>query len=167
MSIIGLDLSTRGPRGLRQSSSVEIDKAYLSTPRAIEFSTENDQTAHGFFYPPTNDDYEAPAEERPPLIVISHGGPTSATTTTLKLNIQYWTSRGFGVLDVNYGGTTGYGTEYRRRLNGQWGVVDVDDCVNAARYLGERGEADGNRLMMRGGRAGGYTQTEARTLRAV
>src|SRR5947207_14695324 len=157
MSIIGLDLSTRGPRGLRQSSSVEIDKAYLSTPRAIEFSTENDQTAHGFFYPPTNDDYEAPAEERPPLIVISHGGPTSATTTTRKLNIQYWTSRGFGVLDVNYGGSTGHGRAYRERPNGQWGVVDPAGCATGARCLVERGEADGTSGAVSGRSAGGCT----------
>jgi dipeptidyl aminopeptidase/acylaminoacyl peptidase len=101
------------------------------------------------------------------LIVISHGGPTSASTTTLKLTIQYWTSRGFGVLDVNYGGSSGYGTEYRRRLNGGWGVVDVDDCVNGARYLVERGEADGDRLIIRGGSAGGYTTLAALTFRDV
>jgi dipeptidyl aminopeptidase/acylaminoacyl peptidase len=166
-SVISLDLSTRETRELRRSSSVEIDNGYLATPRAIEFPTENDLTAHAFFYPPTNDDYEAPAEERPPLIVIGHGGPTSASTTTLKLNIQYWTSRGFGVLDVNYGGSTGYGRAYRERLNGQWGVVDVDDCANGARYLVERGEADGNRLIIRGGSAGGYTTLAALTFRDV
>lgn len=167
MSIIGLDVSTRETFGLRQSTTVEIDKGYLSTPRAIEFPTENDLTAHAFFYPPTNHDYDAPAEERPPLIVISHGGPTSASTTTLKLSIQYWTSRGFGVLDVNYGGSTGYGRTYRERLNGQWGVVDVDDCANGARYLVERGDADGNRLIIRGGSAGGYTTLAALTFRDV
>lgn len=167
MATVILDLSTLEPRELRQSSSVEIDPGYLSIPRAIEFPTENDLTAHTFFYSPTNRDYEAPADERPPLIVISHGGPTSASTTTLKLNIQYWTSRGFGVLDVNYGGSTGYGRAYRERLNGQWGVVDVDDCANGARYLVERGEADGNRLIIRGGSAGGYTTLAALTFRDV
>lgn len=167
MSIISLDLSTREPRVLRPSSTVEIDKGYLSAPRAIEFPTENDLTAHAFFYPPTNHDYEAPPEERPPLIVISHGGPTSASNTTLKLSIQYWTSRGFGVLDVNYGGSTGYGRTYRERLNGQWGIVDVDDCANGARYLVKRGEADGNRLIIRGGSAGGYTTLAALTFRDV
>jgi dipeptidyl aminopeptidase/acylaminoacyl peptidase len=167
LSIVSLDLTTREPRILRQSSSIEIDKAYLSIPRAIEFPTENELTAHGFFYAPASGDYQAPAGERPPLIVISHGGPTSASTTTLKLNIQYWTSRGLGVLDVNYGGSTGYGTAYRRRLNGQWGVVDVDDCVNGARYLVERGEADGDRLIIRGGSAGGYTTLAALTFRDV
>jgi dipeptidyl aminopeptidase/acylaminoacyl peptidase len=167
MSIVECDLATNNTRVLRASSSVTVDQAYLSIPRSIEFPTENDLTAHAFFYPPTNRDYEAPAGERPPLIVISHGGPTSASTTTLKLTIQYWTSRGFGVLDVNYGGSNGYGTEYRRRLNGQWGVVDVDDCVNGARYLVERGEADGDRLIIRGGSAGGYTTLAALTFRDV
>ncbi len=167
LSIVSLDLTTREQRILRQSSAIEIDKGYLSIPRAIEFPTENELTAHAFFYPPASRDYLAPAGERPPLIVISHGGPTSASTTTLKLNIQYWTSRGLGVLDVNYGGSTGYGTGYRRRLNGQWGVVDVDDCINGARYLVERAEADGERLIIRGGSAGGYTTLAALTFRDV
>ena len=167
MSTVCVDLETREASLLRRSSSVEVDEGYLSIPQQVEFPTENGLTAHAFFYPPTNRDYEAPANERPPLIVISHGGPTSATTTTLKLNIQYWTSRGFGVLDVNYGGSTGYGRAYRERLNGQWGVVDVDDCANGARYLVERGEADGNRLIIRGGSAGGYTTLAALTFRDV
>jgi dipeptidyl aminopeptidase/acylaminoacyl peptidase len=164
-SVVCVDLGTREPRMLRQSSSVEVDAGYLSIPQAIEFPTEHNLTAHAFFYPPTNHNYEAPDAERPPLIVISHGGPTSASTTTLKLSIQYWTSRGFGLLDVNYGGSTGYGRAYRERLNGQWGVVDVDDCANGARYLVERGEADGNRLIIRGGSAGGYTTLAALTFR--
>jgi dipeptidyl aminopeptidase/acylaminoacyl peptidase len=167
LCIVSLDLTTREPSILRQSSTIEVDTAYLSIPRAIEFPTENQLNAHAFFYPPASRDYGAAAGERPPLIVISHGGPTSASTTTLKLSIQYWTSRGLGVLDVNYGGSTGYGTEYRRRLNGQWGVVDVDDCVNGARYLVERGEADGGRLIIRGGSAGGYTTLAALTFRDV
>jgi dipeptidyl aminopeptidase/acylaminoacyl peptidase len=167
VSIIALDLATRELDVLRQSSAVEVDTAYLSIPRAIEFPTEESMTAHAFFYPPSNVDYESPEDERPPLIVMSHGGPTSASTMSLKLSIQYWTSRGFGVLDVNYSGSTGYGTEYRRRLNGQWGVVDVDDCVNGARYLVQRGEADGNRLIIRGGSAGGYTTLAALTFRDV
>ena len=166
-SIVRLNLETRETSVLRRSSSVSVDERYLSIARQIEFPTENGLTAHAFFYPPTNLDYEAPTDEKPPLIVISHGGPTAATTTTLKLNIQYWTSRGFGVLDVNYGGSTGYGRQYRERLNGQWGVVDVDDCANGARYLVERGEADGNRLIIRGGSAGGYTTLAALTFRDV
>jgi dipeptidyl aminopeptidase/acylaminoacyl peptidase len=96
---------------------------------------------------------------------MSHGGPTSATATSLRLGIQYWTSRGIAVLDVNYGGSTGYGRAYRRSLDGQWGVVDVDDCVNGARALVERGEVDGNRLAITGGSAGGYTTLCALTFR--
>ncbi|HSE37807.1 MAG TPA: S9 family peptidase, partial [Blastocatellia bacterium] len=167
MSVVSVDTGTGDSSVLRQSSSIAMDEGYLSIPRQIEFPTEHGLKAHAFFYPPTNRDYEAPADECPPLIVISHGGPTSASTTTLKLSIQYWTSRGFGVLDVNYGGSTGYGREYRERLNGQWGVVDVDDCANGARYLVERGEADGNRLIIRGGSAGGYTTLAALTFRDV
>jgi dipeptidyl aminopeptidase/acylaminoacyl peptidase len=124
-------------------------------------------TAHAFYYPPKNKDYEAPEGEKPPLIVISHGGPTGATSSTLSLRIQYWTSRGIGVVDVNYGGSTGYGRAYRERLNGNWGVVDVDDCANAARFLVEQGKADGERLIIRGGSAGGYTTLAALTFRNV
>ncbi|MGN6718805.1 MAG: alpha/beta hydrolase family protein, partial [Candidatus Binatia bacterium] len=102
-------------------------------------------------------DYTAPRNEKPPLVVISHGGPTSSSSTSLKYSIQYWTSRGIAVLDVNYGGSSGYGRAYRERLNGQWGIVDVDDCVNGARYLVDHGEVDGRRLAIRGGSAGGYT----------
>ena len=166
-SIVQLNLTTSKIEALRRSSNVDVDEGYLSIPQAIEFPTENGLTAHAFFYPPKNRDDVAPDDEKPPLIVISHGGPTSATTTTLNLSIQYWTSRGFGVLDVNYGGSTGYGREYRQRLNGQWGIVDVDDCVNGARYLVERGEVDGNRLAIRGGSAGGYTTLAALTFRDV
>jgi dipeptidyl aminopeptidase/acylaminoacyl peptidase len=166
-SIVQLDLATGKTEVLRRSSNVEVAPGYLSVPRALEFPTEKGLAAHAFFYPPKNLDCAAPAGERPPLIVISHGGPTGATTTTLKLNIQYWTSRGFGVLDVNYGGSTGYGRAYRERLNGNWGIVDVDDCANGARYLVDRGEADGERLIIRGGSAGGYTTLAALTFRDV
>ena len=167
LSIVRVDLATRQINVLKQSNSVEVDDGYLSFAQQVEYPTEHGLTAYAFFYPPTNRDYEAESTERPPLIVISHGGPTAATTTTLKLNIQYWTSRGFGVLDVNYGGSTGYGRSYRERLNGQWGVVDVNDCVNGARYLADRGYADINRLIIRGGSAGGYTTLAALTFRDV
>jgi len=167
LSIVRVDLTTQQTTVLRRSSAVEVDEGYLSFAQQVEYPTEQGRTAYAFFYPPTNRDYEADAAERPPLIVISHGGPTSATTTTLKLNIQYWTSRGFGVLDVNYGGSTGYGRAYREWLDGQWGVVDVDDCVNGARYLAEGAEADIDRLIIRGGSAGGYTTLAALTFRDV
>ncbi len=166
-SIVQLDLATRRLEVLRRSSEIAIDSGYLSQPRAIEFPTEHELTAHAFFYPPQNRDFVAPAGERPPLLVMSHGGPTGATTPTLRLTIQYWTSRGIAVLDVNYGGSAGYGRAYRRRLNGQWGIVDVDDCVNGARYLAERGEVDGHRLAITGGSAGGYTTLCALTFRDV
>jgi dipeptidyl aminopeptidase/acylaminoacyl peptidase len=164
-SIIELDLDTYRTQVLRRSSSVTIEPGYLSIPEPIEFPTEHGLTAYAFYYPPHNRDYVAPENERPPLIVHSHGGPTGSTDNVFNLGIQYGTSRGFAVLDVNYGGSTGYGREYRRRLEGQWGVVDIDDCVNGARYLVERGLADGNRLAITGGSAGGYTTLAALTFR--
>jgi len=166
-SVVQLNLATRRPEVLRRSSEIAMDAGYLSSPQEIEFPTEHGLTAHAFFYAPQNLDYLAPADERPPLLVFIHGGPTGATSSTLSLGIQYWTSRGMAVLDVNYGGSTGYGRAYRQRLEGQWGVVDVDDCVNGARYLVERGEVDGNRLAIRGGSAGGYTTLSALTFRDV
>jgi dipeptidyl aminopeptidase/acylaminoacyl peptidase len=149
----------------RQSFEVSVDGGYISVPEAIEYPTENGLRAHGFYYPPTNKDVVAPDGERPPLLVRSHGGPTAAASSVLNLDVQYWTSRGIGILDVNYGGSTGYGREYRQRLDGQWGVVDVDDCVNAARYLVARGDVDGARLLIDGGSAGGYTTLCALTFR--
>jgi dipeptidyl aminopeptidase/acylaminoacyl peptidase len=124
-------------------------------------------TAHGFFYAPRNKDFAAPAGERPPLVVHSHGGPTGATTASFRPSYQYWTSRGFAVVDVNYGGSTGYGRAYRERLRGQWGVVDVEDCVAAAEFLVSRGEADPDRLCITGGSAGGYTTLCALTFTDV
>jgi len=167
LSIVRLDLATHQVEVLRRSTNVTVDAGYLSIPKAIEFPTENGLTAHAFFYAPRNQEYTGPSGERPPLIVKSHGGPTAATSTTLSWAVQYWTSRGFAVLDVNYGGSSGYGRVYRQRLNGQWGVVDVDDCVNGARYLVKIGEVDGDRLAIRGGSAGGYTTLCALTFRNI
>jgi dipeptidyl aminopeptidase/acylaminoacyl peptidase len=164
-AIVRLDLETRTFKVLRRSSTLEIDTAYLSTPRAVEFPTEDGRTAHGFFYPPKNRDYSAPDGEQPPLLVESHGGPTAAAATALSLGIQYWTSRGIAVLDVNYGGSTGFGRAYRERLKDKWGMIDVDDCANGARYLVGQGEVDGDRLMITGGSAGGYTTLCALTFR--
>jgi dipeptidyl aminopeptidase/acylaminoacyl peptidase len=163
--IVKFDVSTGQFETLRRSNELETYPQYFSVPRAIEFPTEGGLIAHGFFYPPQNPDYRAPDNEKPPLIVKSHGGPTAAASTALSLSIQYWTSRGFAVLDVNYGGSTGYGRQYRERLNKKWGIVDVDDCVNGARYLAERGEVDGKRLIITGGSAGGYTTLGALTFR--
>jgi len=166
-AIARLNLNTRQIDTLRLSNDLDVFPAYFSIPRPIEFPTEAGLTAHGFFYPPQNPDYEAPENEKPPLIVKSHGGPTASATTALALSIQYWTSRGFAVLDVNYGGSSGYGRQYRERLNKKWGVVDVDDCVNGARYLVTRGEVDPKRLIITGGSAGGYTTLCALTFRNV
>lgn len=156
-AIVRLNLQTNQTQILRQSTDLTVDTAYLSVPEPIEFPTENGLTAHAIYYPPQNRDFSAPDGDTPPLLVISHGGPTSATQTTLNLGTQYWTSRGFAVLDVNYGGSTGYGRSYRQRLNGQWGIVDVQDCINGAKHLVEQGLANGNCLAIRGGSAGGYT----------
>ena len=152
---------------LRESNTARVDEGYLSAPEPIEFPTENGLTAHGLFYAPRNRDYSAPAGEKPPLLVISHGGPTGATSSALSLSIQYWASRGFAVLDVNYGGSTGYGRAYRLRLNGNWGIVDVDDCCNGALHLVRQGRVDGARLIIRGGSAGGYTTLAALAFRDV
>lgn len=164
-ALIRVNLDTCAFEVLQQSSQAAIDEGYLSIAEAIEFPTENGQTAHAFYYAPKNREYAAPQGERPPLIVISHGGPTAATSSTLSLRVQYWTSRGFAVVDVNYGGSTGYGRAYRQRLNGNWGIVDVDDSVNAARYLVAQEKADGDRVIIRGGSAGGYTTLAALTFR--
>jgi dipeptidyl aminopeptidase/acylaminoacyl peptidase len=164
-ALVQMDPTTHEVQVLRRSDDLSIEAGFLSAPRAIEFPTENGLTAHALFYPPRNRDYSVPPDERPPLIVISHGGPTDAASSVLNLATQYWTSRGLAVLDVDYGGSVGYGRAYRERLNGQWGVVDVDDCVNGARYLVERGDVDGERLIIRGGSAGGYTTLCALTFR--
>jgi dipeptidyl aminopeptidase/acylaminoacyl peptidase len=164
-AIVSLDLETRGFEVLRRSNDFKIDAGYISAPRTIEFPTEGGLTAHGFFYAPQNGDYREPDGERPPLLVAIHGGPTAAATAALNLTIQYWTSRGIAVLDVNYGGSTGFGRAYRERLKGKWGVVDVDDCVNGARYLSDQAEVDNGRLMITGGSAGGYTALCALTFR--
>lgn len=166
-SIIEIDLATREAKVLQRSNNLNIDSDFISEPQAVEFPTENGLTAHGFFYPAKNRDFVAPPGEKPPLLVKSHGGPTSATIAVLMLGIQYWTSRGIAVLDVNYGGSTGYGRVYRERLNDKWGIVDVDDCVNGARFLATGGEVDGNRLMIDGGSAGGYTTLCALTFRDI
>lgn len=152
-----LDLESGHVETLRVSVESPVDASYYSVPQAIEFPTEGGLTAHAFYYPPTSPDYEAPAGELPPLIVESHGGPTGNATAAFSLATQFWTSRGFAVVAVDYGGSTGYGRAYRARLNGQWGVVDLADCVNAARHIVEQGRADPERLLITGGSAGGYT----------
>ena len=157
-SVVRLDVSSGTHEVLRRSLEQSIDPSYISPPRSIAFPTEGGAaTAYALYYPPKNAQSIGPTHQRPPLIVESHGGPTAMTQAQLNLDIQYWTSRGFGVVDVNYGGSSGYGRGYRERLNGRWGIVDTEDCISAARYLAEQGEVDGNRLAIRGGSAGGYT----------
>jgi dipeptidyl aminopeptidase/acylaminoacyl peptidase len=163
--VVRLDLINRTEQVVRSASSAVVDPGYVSIAEAITFPTEGGREAHGFFYPPKNAAYRTRDGERPPLIVMSHGGPTAASDRRFDWSIQYWTSRGIAVVDVNYGGSTGYGRAYRERLNGQWGVVDVDDAVNAARYLVARGDVDAGRLAIHGGSAGGYTTLCALTFR--
>lgn len=166
-AIISLDLETGSTEQLRRSNNLEIDAEYFSIPRAVEFPTADGLTAQAFFYPPKNRDFRGPDGELPPLLVESHGGPTAAATTAFSLSIQYWTSRGIAVLDVNYGGSSGFGRAFRERLKGKWGIVDVDDCANGARYLVGEGEVDSKRLMITGGSAGGYTTLCALTFRST
>ncbi len=157
-AVIRMDTASGQRRVLGRSLEEAPDARYVSRPRPIAFPTAGDTaTAYAIYYPPTNPDFTGAAGELPPLIVESHGGPTAMTSAQLDLGIQYWTSRGFGVVDVNYGGSSGYGRAYRERLRGQWGIVDTDDCINAALYLAREGLADPARLAIRGGSAGGYT----------
>lgn len=166
-SVVELGLDTRKLTVLRRSCDVNVSSAYLSVATAIEFPTENKLKAYAFFYQPKNRNDAGPANEHPPLLVLSHGGPTASSDSSLRLPIQYWTSRGFAVLDVNYGGSSGYGRAYRQRLHGQWGIVDVDDCINGACYLAQQRLVDKNRLTIRGGSAGGYTTLRALTVRDI
>lgn len=156
-SVVKLDAATGERQTLRASSLLpDTLTPYLSQPITISYPTTDDATAYAFYYPPRNPDFTVPSDEKPPLLILSHGGPTSAVSTLLNLQIQYFTSRGIGVVDVNYRGSTGYGRDYRLALYGTWGVADVEDCANAGRYLTMRGLADSARLAARGGSAGGY-----------
>ena len=167
-SVVLLNLGSRRHEVLKRGTDIAEDPAirrYFTKAEPIEFPTEGGKTAFGIFYPPANPDYVAPGEDKPPLVVRCHGGPTSAASRTLSLGIQFWTSRGIAVLDLDYGGSTGYGRAYRQRLHLNWGIVDVDDSVNAARYLIDRGRVDARRIVIAGGSAGGYTALAALTFR--
>ncbi len=166
-SVITMDMTSNETVIVRTSLEHELDARYVSEPRSIVFPTEGGLTAQALFYPPLNPDFTAPTSELPPLLVVSHGGPTSMTTAALSPAIQFWTSRGIGVVDVNYGGSTGFGRAYRQRLDGQWGVVDTADCINAATSLSKGGRADEHRMAIRGGSAGGYTTLCALTFHKV
>ena len=164
-AVVRLDLHTGHHEVLRASGTARVDDAFLARAEAITFPTEGGLEAHAFFYRPMNRDHRGPPGEQPPLIVISHGGPTGASGAGFKWSHQFWTSRGFAIVDVNYGGSSGYGRAYRERLDGRWGVVDVDDSVNAARFLVARGDVNPDRIAIRGGSAGGYTTLCALTFR--
>jgi dipeptidyl aminopeptidase/acylaminoacyl peptidase len=167
LELARIDLATGSHDILARSISELPATDYLSVPESISYPTSGGRIAHAFYYPPCNADVEASPGSRPPLMVISHGGPTSMASNTLKLATQFWTSRGFAVLDVNYGGSSGFGRAYRDALKGQWGVIDVDDCVAGARYLAARGMVDAERLVIRGGSAGGLTTLCALTFHDV
>lgn len=155
-ALIRLDASSGTHTVLRRSSTYELAPSHVSRPQVISYPSAGRKT-FALYYPPTNADFVAPADERPPLIVVSHGGPTGMAMARFTLQTQYWTTRGFAVVDVNYGGSAGFGRAYRERLKGAWGVVDTEDCITAARYLAAEGHIDPQRLAIRGGSAGGYT----------
>ena len=162
-AIVVVDLQAGSEEVVATAGGRDLEPAWISVPREIAFPTTGGATAHALFYAPANPGETAPDDERPPLLVRSHGGPTGRTTDSLDIETQFWTSRGFAVVDVNYGGSTGYGRAYRARLDGAWGVVDVADCVAAARHLAAAGEVDGGRVAIRGASAGGYTTLRALT----
>ncbi|MGI8984705.1 MAG: alpha/beta hydrolase family protein [Acidimicrobiales bacterium] len=162
-AVVVIDPATAETTVVRESRPAAVDPRYLSTPRRIGFPSTGGSTAHALFYPPANPTVTGPPGERPPLVVTSHGGPTAQASTALNLRTQFWTSRGFAVVDVDYRGSSGYGRAYRRQLDGQWGVVDVDDCLAAARHLAGAGEVDGRRMVVRGSSASGLTALLALT----
>jgi dipeptidyl aminopeptidase/acylaminoacyl peptidase len=167
MGVVRVDLVTGKAETILSSQSIDVDTGFLSKPETMEFPTSDDATAHAFYYAPTNPDFVGPDDELPPLLVVSHGGPTGAATGELSLSYQFWTSRGFAVVDVNYRGSTGYGRAYREALHGKWGVVDTEDCIAVAQYLAAGGHVDGDRMAIRGGSAGGYTTLCALTFHDV
>ena len=161
--VIKLDTITLDSETIASSCSISIESAYLSKGQSFSFNTRHADTAHAIYYPPVNNDYEAPPGELPPLLVLSHGGPTGATDASLDLRKQYWTSRGFAIVDVNYSGSTGYGRDYRERLKHNWGIRDVEDVCDAAEYFASRTIVDSDRLIIKGSSAGGYTVLAALT----
>jgi acetyl esterase/lipase len=167
LELARIDLYTGGHEVLARSITDLPDAGDLSVPESISYPTSGQRLAHAFYYPPRSAAFEPAPGSKPPLMVISHGGPTGMASNTLKLATQYWTSRGFAVLDVNYGGSSGFGRAYRDALKGQWGVIDVDDCVAGARHLAARGMVDPERLVIRGGSAGGLTTLCALTFHDV
>jgi dipeptidyl aminopeptidase/acylaminoacyl peptidase len=164
-AIVQLDSATHEPTVMRRSTQLELDEDYISTAVPISFAGADGLESHGFYYAPKNPEFTGPPDELPPLLVHVHGGPTAHVETSLDLGIQLFTSRGLAVVDLNYGGSTGYGREYRDRLRGRWGEIDVEDSAAAARYLGDRGDVDTSRVQISGGSAGGYTTLLAMAVR--
>ncbi len=164
-AVVSYDPDSRQTAVIHRSSAHAPASGFLSVAEPIRFPS-NTGECHAFYYRPQNAECAAPATDKPPLVVISHGGPTGCCDNSLKYTIQFWTSRGFAVADVNYGGSTGFGRAYRQRLDGNWGIVDVDDCVNAARYLIGKDEVDAEKIVIRGSSAGGYTTLCALTFTA-
>jgi dipeptidyl aminopeptidase/acylaminoacyl peptidase len=164
-SVVRFDPADSSHEILRRTSPAQIDPRDISIPESVEFPTTEGRTAHAIYYPPANQKFSGFPGERPPLVVSSHGGPTDQAYTGLTVTFQHFTSRGLGFLDVDYGGSTGYGREYRKRLEGAWGVTDVDDCVMGAQFLAERGDIDPQRRVVRGGSAGGFTTLAALAFR--
>ncbi|MFP6807919.1 MAG: S9 family peptidase [Pseudomonadales bacterium] len=172
--IVSLNLASREATDIKKTTVLALEEGYFSIPETISFPSAGGEQSHGFFYPPTNKDYTEDntkgypnnpdkSQEKPPLVVMLHGGPTGATASVLSLRTQYWTSRGFAVLDLNYRGSTGYGRVYRDKLLGNWGIVDVEDSVSGCNFLGDKGLVDMDRLAIRGGSAGGFTTLAALT----
>ena len=168
LSLIQIDLETKKePSVLRTTTQVKLAENDISVPQPIEFPTTGNRNAHAWFYPPANANVNGPNDEKPPLIVICHGGPTGFSTNLFRTSAQFWTNRGFALVDVNYGGSSGFGREFRDRLQGQWGIVDIDDCCAAVDYLAEQKLINPDRVAIRGGSAGGYTTLAALTFRDV
>ena len=166
-AIYSYDINSESYSRISQLSVFPLSVEELSIAKTIEFESENGRNCHAFYYSPNNSGFTAPEKSLPPLIVMSHGGPTAMTDNSLDASIQFWTHRGFAVVDVNYGGSTGYGKKYRNQLLGNWGVVDVEDCIAAANYLVSEKLADPKSLLIRGGSAGGYTTLCALTFHNV
>jgi dipeptidyl aminopeptidase/acylaminoacyl peptidase len=156
VAMVAWDASSGEETVLHRTVELDLEPGSIPAPRPIEFPTTDGATAHAFYYPPANAGFEGPANERPPLRVVCHGGPTAHRAPSLTPSFLFWTQRGIGVVDVNYRGSSGYGRTYRRLLEGRWGEIDWQDCVAAARYLAEQGDADPERTWVEGGSAGGY-----------
>ncbi|MBS0616080.1 MAG: S9 family peptidase [Verrucomicrobia bacterium] len=161
--VVRLDLTTQKLEILAHNLVPHIDPTNFSHPEVLAYPSASGRTAYGYFYPPANKEHTAPVGELPPLLIFTHGGPTASTSSSLDLGIQYWTSRGFAVLDVDYGGSTGYGRAYRDALKGNWGIVDIEDCEYGAKFLTDQKKVDPNKIAIRGGSAGGYTTLAALT----